>query len=99
MSVMLVRATVKDDCVTEVDQAVQAMFTAIDRAEPEGVRYASCKAADGKTYVILLELEDGIENPLPAVPEFRAFQGGLQGWLDQPTSPEHLTVVGSYNLF
>ncbi len=99
MSLMILRASVKGDCVTQVDQAVEKMFAAIDEAEPKDVRYASCKAADGTTYVILLEIGDGVDNPLPAVPEFRAFQAGLKDWLAKPAVPEQFTVVGSYNLF
>jgi hypothetical protein len=99
MSVMMVRAKVKADRVAEVEAAVQAMFSAIERAQPKGVRYASSRLPDGVTYVILLGLEEGIENPLFAVPEFRAFQEGLKAWLAAPPLSEPLTVVGSYNLF
>ena len=49
--------------------------------------------------MILLEVEDGTENPLPSVPAFREFQAGLKSWLAEPPVPEQLTVVGSYNLF
>jgi len=75
------------------------MFAAIEEAKPQGVRYASSKLPDGVTFVILLALEDGIENPLTAVPEFREFQQSLSGWLSEPPIAEPLTVVGSYELF
>jgi hypothetical protein len=99
MRLMTIRATVKDEKVAEVESAAKAMFAAIDAAKPPGVRYASCKAPDGATFVIFLALDDGVENPLPAVPEFAEFQQNLQGWLAVPSAPEPLTVVGSYNLF
>jgi hypothetical protein len=104
MPVMLLRAKVKAENVADVEAAVTTMFSAINQAEPKGVRYASCKVAnsaavDGATFVILLELEDGAENPLAAVPAFREFQQGLANWLAEPPIPEQLTVVGSYNLF
>ena len=99
MSVMMIRAKVKDESVADVEAAVRTMFSAIQRAEPEGVRYASCKASDGSTFVILLEVEDGIENPLGTVPEFRQFQQGLKDWISEPPVPEQLTVAGSYRLF
>jgi hypothetical protein len=47
----------------------------------------------------LLQLEEGIENPLAAVPEFREFQANLKDWIAEPPTTEQLTVVGSYNLF
>jgi hypothetical protein len=99
MSVMMLRPRVKAESVSEVDAAVTRMFSAINQAQPKGVRYASCKLSDGQTYVILLELEDGIENPLPPVQAFRDFQEGLKSWLAEPPTPEQLTVLGSYNLF
>ena len=99
MSVMMIRAKVKDESVADVEAEVGKMFSAIEKAEPQGVRYASCRLADGSTFVILPELEDGTENPLPAVPEFRQFQESLRGWISEPPVPEQLTVVGSYRLF
>ena len=95
----MIRANVKDESVADVEAAVTTMFSAIEQAEPEGVRYASCRASDGSTFVILLELEEGIDNPLPTVLEFRQFQEGLKDWISGPPVPEQLTVVGSYRLF
>lgn len=99
MSVIMIRATVKDDHVTDAEAAAKAMFAAIDEAKPQGVRYASCRVQDSTTFVALLSLEDGVENPLPAIPEFRAFQEQLPGWVAETSPPETLEVVGSYNLF
>jgi hypothetical protein len=99
MNVMMLRAKVKTESVADVEAAVTAMFSAIQQAHPEGVRYASCRLADSATFVILLQVKDGIENPLPTVPEFRAFQENLKNWIAEPPIPEQLTVIGSYNLF
>lgn len=57
--------------MADVETAIGQVFSAIDRAEPENVRYASCKLADGVTFVAVLEVDEGTENPLPALPEFR----------------------------
>ena len=99
MNVLMVRAKVKAESVTEAEAAAEKMFAAIEQAQPEGVRYASCKLADGVTFVALLQLDEGVENPLPAIPEFREFQASLKDWVDGPPTPEELTVVGSYGLF
>ena len=54
----------------------------------QGIRYASCRLPDGVTYLNLLELEDGIENPLPALPEAKEFQEKLKSWLaEHPGGP------------
>jgi hypothetical protein len=96
---MMLRADVKPEDGADVEAAVAKMFAAIEQAQPEGVRYASCRLAGSSTFVILLQLADGIENPLPAVPEFKEFQANLPNWLAKAPAPEQLTVVGSYNLF
>jgi hypothetical protein len=99
MSVMMVRSRIKPDSAAQVEAAAREMFAAIAEAQPQGVRYASCRLPDGVTYVALLEVEDGTENPLPALPAFRKFQENLKDWLAVPAVPEQLTPVGSYRLF
>jgi hypothetical protein len=98
MSVMMARPRIKPEHVADVESAAQTMFAALHEAQPDGVRYASCKLADGETFVVMLAVEEGKENPLPAIPEFRAFQEGLKSWIAEPAQPEWLTVVGSYRL-
>ncbi|MFI6486685.1 hypothetical protein [Streptomyces sp. NPDC050564] len=96
MTVLMVRSAVKPEFVGELEAALKKMFTAIDSARPEGVRYTSYRLPDGVTYVALLELADGIENPLPAIAEFREFQAGLKDWLAGPPSAERFEVRGAY---
>jgi hypothetical protein len=74
------------------------VFAAVQQAQPKGMRYAACKLPDGVSFVILLGLQDGTENPLNAVPAYREFLGRLKDWLVEPASQDQLTVVGSYNL-
>lgn len=99
MSVRMIRAKIKADKAAELEKAAQEMFTAIAAAQPQGVRYASCKLPDGETYVILLGLDDDESNPLVAVPAFRDFQENLKTWITGPPTIEQLTPVGSYRLF
>jgi hypothetical protein len=97
MTVLMVRSTVKPEFVGELEEALGKMFTAIAREQPAGVRYASYRLPDGVTYVAELEIADGVENPLPAVAEFREFQAGVKDWLAGPPSVEHFEVRGSYS--
>jgi hypothetical protein len=99
MSVTMVRQKVKDGSVEAAEAAVRDLFATLDRVRPDGVRYASTRLADSATFVILFELADGIEDPRPAIPEFRRFLEQLKGWTDGPPVIERLDVVGSYNLF
>jgi hypothetical protein len=75
MSVVMVQSKVKAENVADAEAAARKMFAAIDAARPEGIRYASCLLPDGETFVALLEVDEGVQNPLPELPEFREFQG------------------------
>ena len=99
MSVHMVQAKVRRESVTDVQAAAKKTFAAIDAAQPEGIRYASCLLPDGETFVALLQLDDGVENPLPGFPEFREFLEGVEASRAEPADVQPLTVVGSYRLF
>jgi hypothetical protein len=99
MNVITVRATLKEEHVADAEAAAKRMFAAIEREGIEGVRYASIKLQDGVTFLALLELEDGMENPLPGLPEAQEFYASLPGWYTEPPEVGPGTVVGSYRLF
>jgi hypothetical protein len=99
MSVQMVQAKIKAESVTDVQAAAKNMFAAINAAEPEGIRYASCLLPDGETFVALLQVDDGVENPLPGLPEFREFIEGVEASRAEPPNVQPLTVIGSYRLF
>jgi len=95
----MVRAKIKAGRTAELEEAAREMFAAIEAANPQGVRYASCKLPDNETFVILLELDDDEDNPLFVVTAFRDFQDNLKDWIAEPPVVEQLTPVGSYRLF
>jgi hypothetical protein len=99
MTVLTVRAKVKEEHVAEAEAAVRRMFAAIEREGLEGIRYASIKLEDGVTFVALLEVEDGGQNPLADLPEAQEFYAGLPGWYAEPPEVRPGTVIGSYRLF
>lgn len=99
MTVLMAEAKIRAESVTDVQAAAEKMFAAINAAQPEGVRYAWWVLPDGETFVALAQLDDGVENPIPALPEFQEIQEGLAGWLAEPPNSQALTVIGSYRLF
>lgn len=99
MTVQMVRFTATEAVVAEIEAAIESMFAAIDDARPPGTRYAATKLADGVTFVLILDLDDGVENPLPAIAAARAFQLQMPEWATEPPAPQPLTVLGSYGLF
>jgi hypothetical protein len=99
MTVLIARYTVKQDSVAELQAEAAKMFAAIDQSQPRGVRYVLGMLPDGVTVVGVVELEDGLDNPLPGIPAARAFQMNLQRWVAQESpTPRPLTVLGSYRL-
>ena len=99
MSVTMVRQKVKDGRLEEAEAAVRDWFVALDRERPQGLRYASTRVVDSSTFVILTELDDGIEDPRQAMPAFQRFLEQLKGVVEGPPVIEQLEVVGSYELF
>src|SRR6476620_5858225 len=99
MSVIMIRAKVLPERTVDLEAAAKQLFAALHDAQPQGLRYGSSRLADGTTYLILLEIEEGFENPLPAIPEFQEFQSVLRGLFAEPAVSEPLTVIGSYRLF
>jgi hypothetical protein len=99
MKVQMVRTRVKATAVTEIEAAGQRLFPALEFAQPQGIRYVTCRLPDGVTYVNRIAIGDGVDNPLLALPEARAFQEGLKNWLAEPPTPEQLTLFGSYRFF
>jgi hypothetical protein len=99
MSVQMAQAKIKTEHITDVRVAAEKLFAALDAAQPGGVRYGWYVLPDGETFVALAQLDDGVENPIPALPEFEALQASIAGSLAEPPDSQALTPVGSYRLF
>ena len=50
----------------------------------------------GETFVALLELEEGVDNPLPGIAAAEEFRENLRNWVVEPRTWEELEVGGSY---
>ena len=99
MSVLMAQAKIKAESVADVQAATKKTFAAINAAQPEGIRYASVLLPDGESFVALLQVDDGVENPIPGFPEFRELQERVEGSRVEPASVQPLAVIGSYRLF
>ena len=98
MSVQMASAKIKPESVSDVQAATEKMFAAIDQAQPDGIRYASLLLADGETFVAVVQVDDGAENPIPGFPE----SGSSRNWSRVRAAPPNvqpLTLLGSYRLF
>lgn len=98
MTLQMVRFTTTDANVAEIETAIESMIAAINEAQPPGTRYTAGKLDNGLTFLLILELADAVENPLPSIPEARAFQQRMPTWTTEATTPQSVTVLGSYGL-
>jgi hypothetical protein len=100
MSVQIAEAKMRPESVKDVQAAAGKMFAAIDALQPEGIRYAWLMLADGETFAALVQVDDGVENPIPGLPEYQELQQRLAGsFAEPPKGAQPLTVLGSYRLF
>lgn len=97
MALQILRVRVTPEHTADIEAAVTRVFASLNELQPDGLRYASLRV-DDESYLILLEVGDDIENPLPTIPAFREFQVGLRGWLSGAPVIETASVVGSYRV-
>ena len=95
MNVMMIRAQLKAESLSESEAAADKMFAAINAID----RRMTLGTQRGISAVAVLALEDPADNQLQAIPEFREFQEQLPEWLAEPPIVEPLMVIGSYDLF
>ena len=95
MSLITIRARIRPEHEAELRQSVSAMFEALERDEPQNLKYLSLHLDDGD-YLIVLDIEDGTQNPLPSMPTFQRFQEGLRAWVSEPAVAIPAQIVGSY---
>jgi hypothetical protein len=80
------------EAYAEANQAaIRAVFAALRRQPPRGLRYASHRLPDGVTFVHIASLPAPVpaSHPLTSLPEFKAFVAALQGnCVEPPVSTE-----------
>lgn len=99
MKVMLSRTKVKPDQLEAIKAAGDRVLEGLEREQPQGVRYATFQLPDGLSFITLIAVDDGIENPLLALPEHKAFREGFKTWIAEPPIAEEATVGVSYRVF
>jgi hypothetical protein len=99
MSVHMVESKIQAERVGDVQESARKMFAALREAGPDGVRYGSCLLPDGETFIALVQVDEGRENPVPELAEFQEFVEVVEASRAEPPTIHPLTVVGSYRLF
>jgi hypothetical protein len=99
MNLLMVRARLKEENAADAKAATEKVIQALEQERPADVRYASSVLNDGVTFVALLEMEQGQEHPLRTFPAYVELIENLKEWYAEPPTVEHMTVIGSYQLF
>ena len=100
MPVLMLQYTAAEDGAAEIAEAVTATFAEVAARRPDGVRYAYLRRPGTGEFVALLELDDGVQNPLPGIEAARRLQATVARWAVGPApAPRPLEVLGSYRLF
>jgi hypothetical protein len=97
MPTMMLRYQVADEGVAEVATAIKDAFAAVRAQRPEGLRYAYYRRPGSTEFVALLELDEGVENPLFGIPATEQLRSTVAKWaMGEPPAPQPLDVLGSY---
>jgi len=98
MSTIVVRYTPTSDQADENQRLVEAVFAELGAEQPDGLRYATLRLADG-TFVHIADVEG--DNPLGSSEAFAAFQAGLGQRCAEGhgPNPQPATLVGNYRMF
>lgn len=95
-SATVVRYTTRPDTADDNEQLIRAVFAQLEEEAPNGLRYAAVRLDDGVSFVHIALL-DGDDNPLLALPAFKAFTSAIASrCVDGPT-PSHGAVIGDYS--
>jgi len=98
MRIVMVRYTVKADRVEENERLVRAVYEELAQSAPEGLRYATFKLEDGRSFMHLAAVTDEAENPLSRQPAFAEFQREIADRCEIQPVVTRLEEVGSYRL-
>ena len=98
MTVLMVRAKIKEENVAEAQAAVEKVIQALEQERPDDVRYTAGVLGDGVTFIALLELNPDGSHPLAQLPAYAEFVEKLKAWYAEPPVVDRMTVVGSYQL-
>ena len=76
---------------------VQAVFQALQRARPAGLRYQCLRGRDGVTFTHLATIDEGLDaHPLTGLPEFKTFLAELRTRCAEPPAVVESELLGRY---
>jgi hypothetical protein len=100
MNTVIVRYKVKTESAQQNIEYIQAVFAALEKLKPAGLRYASFQLEDGLSFVHIasIETEDG-SNPLLDLEEFQAFVKDIASRCEEAPVANSANTIGAYRVF
>lgn len=98
MPILMTRTKVNVENAPAVEAAGRKLFAALEESRPANLRCISAKLSDGVTFVTLVTIDEGTENPLPTLPAFQELQAVLRGSVTEPPVGGPATVIGDYGV-
>lgn len=95
MKTIMVRYKTSQAQAAANEALVRAVFAELGAERPAGLRYASYRLADG-AFVHVATVERLDENPLTALPAFKAFQRDLRARCEEPPVITEMSPIGVY---
>lgn len=98
MPLQVVRFTTRPEHIYEVESAIGELFSAVEQAQPTGMRYLATRHPDRPRFELLLHLADGVDNPLPTITRAARFREQMAGWALSTPAPVPAVVLGRYRI-
>lgn len=96
MRVLIAQFNIKPECLQDFETARAKILAALSHERPKGVRYIWCAIPNSTSFVGWLELDEGVDNPLPNMEAGKEFTRNIQSWVAAPPTRQELRLVGSY---
>jgi len=93
----VIRYKTKPESAEENERLIRGVFAELAKENPDGLRYAAFRHADGVSFLHVAVL-DGDDNPLTRSAAFGEFQSGIKDRCAEGPIPADAAVIGSYRL-
>lgn len=93
--VAVIQYQTRPEAAEENERLVAQVFAELAAEQPEGLRYASLRLADGVSFVHVVVSEAG-SDALPQLAAFQEFARGLGDRVTGPPARSTADIVGSY---
>jgi hypothetical protein len=93
----MVRYEIAGDGVDDVVKAVEAAFAAVNEQQPDGIRFSYWRREGSTEFLSVLELDEGVENPLFAIGAANELRSVIAKWVvGDPPTRQPLNLLGTY---